>query len=73
MGGRWSVVVGIALLVAAWALCCGGGWVVSANYDGIVSWFNPVGVGSCCGAVVLGVAGVVVLVMSRNRGDGPTA
>lgn len=41
------------LLVGAAGLCLFGTAMVSDNYDGFVSWFDPLAACSCCGSVVL--------------------
>ena len=48
-----AVAAVVPLLVGGAALCAFGLSAATANYDGVVSWFNPFAAGSCCAAVLL--------------------
>lgn len=54
-----GVIVG-ALLLGGTALCTVGTSAVTENYDGVTSWVNPIGAGSCCVGLVLLITGLVV-------------
>jgi hypothetical protein len=49
----WPLATTAVMLAAAVALCRLGYDAVIANYDGALSLFNPVTVGSWCGAGLL--------------------
>ena len=45
----WSIGAAAVPLAAAVVLCAVG---LSAPYDGMVSWLNPLTAGACCGSVL---------------------
>jgi hypothetical protein len=57
------------LLAGAVALCTFGIHLITENYDGFVSWFNPVAAASCCAAIIMTL--IVVFIAIGRRKSAP--
>jgi hypothetical protein len=62
---RWAAPIG---LVTAAILLCGAGvfWTADADYDGVTSLLNPIGLGSCCCAGVFLIAAPAAWWIARD-------
>jgi hypothetical protein len=54
----------ITLLAGAAALCAFGTHLIVEDYDGFVSWFDPVAAASCCAGIT---ATVIALLLAEGR------